>query len=200
MPKLEKSTNYDHGQNSSEGCQDTSACKISGHSLHAFSRKCLETPSLTYFTKLKWHQKKKNYQTMPKIFSSEGGQDTSACKISGHSLPAFPLRTDERTGRKTVTVGRMDQRTHVQVERGYFGLRTDGRTDGKPENIMPPAPKGRGIKMTLEWVHKQLITTAHTLFYFLYNMTHPYMTIKHDPHISISCLSCSDHVLSMTCL
>ena len=26
-----------------------------------------------------------------------------------------------------------------------FG-RTDGRTDGQPENIMPPAPKGGGIK------------------------------------------------------
>ena len=24
--------------------------------------------------------------------------------------------------------------------------RTDGRTDGQPENIMPPAPKGGGIK------------------------------------------------------
>ena len=57
-----------------------------------------------------------------------------------------PLRTDGRTCRKTVTVGRVDQRTHVQVKRGYFRLRTDGRTDGQPENIMPPAPKGGGIK------------------------------------------------------
>ena len=57
-----------------------------------------------------------------------------------------PLRTDDRTCRKTVTVGRVDQRTHVQVKRGYFRLRTDGRTDGQPENIMPPAPKGGGIK------------------------------------------------------
>ena len=55
--------------------------------------------------------------------------------------------TDGRTRRKTVTVGRIDQRTHVQVARGYFALRTDGRTDGQPENIMLPAPKGVGIKM-----------------------------------------------------
>ena len=40
-------------------------------------------------------------------------------------------RTDGRTCRKTVTVGRVDQRTHVQVKRGYFRLRTDGRTDGR---------------------------------------------------------------------
>ena len=59
-----------------------------------------------------------------KLISSEDGQDTSACKISGHS----------------------HQRTHVQVKRGYFRLRTDGRTDGQPENIMSPAPKGGGIK------------------------------------------------------
>ena len=59
-------------------------------------------------------------------------------------------RTDGQTCRKTVTVGRVDQRTHVHVKRGYFRLRTDGqtdgRTDGQPENIMPPAPKGGGIK------------------------------------------------------
>ena len=57
-----------------------------------------------------------------------------------------PGRTDGRTCRKTDTVGRVDQRTHVQVERGYFRLRTDertdGRTNGQPENIMPPALKG----------------------------------------------------------
>ena len=43
-------------------------------------------------------------------------------------------RTDGRTCRKTVTVGRVDQRTHVQVKRGYFSLRTDGRTDGRTDN------------------------------------------------------------------
>ena len=69
-----------------------------------------------------------------------------------HSLANVrkPLRTDGQTdGRtccKTVTVVWVDQRTHVHVKRGYFRLRTDGRTDGQPENIMPPAPKGGGIK------------------------------------------------------
>ena len=69
-----------------------------------------------------------------------------------------PLRTDGRTDgrrdgrtcRKMVTVGRVDQRTHVHVKRGYFRLRTDSRMDGQPENIMPPAPKGGGIK---KWGH-----------------------------------------------
>ena len=49
--KLEKSTNCNHNPISSESGQDTSACKISGSFLHGFSRKCLETPNLTRFTK-----------------------------------------------------------------------------------------------------------------------------------------------------
>ena len=106
VPKLEKPTDHSHKLNSSEDGQDTSAYKISGQSLYAFSGKCPET-------------------------SPDGRTDR---------------RTDGRTCRKTVTVGRVDQRTHVQVKRGYFRLRTDGRTDGQPENIMPPAPKGGGIK------------------------------------------------------
>ena len=71
-----------------------------------------------------------------KLISSEDGQDTSACKISGHSLYAFSGKCPETspdgwTCRKMVTVGRVDQLTHVQVKRGYFRLRTDGRTDGR---------------------------------------------------------------------
>ena len=101
-PKGGKSTDHNHNLIGSEGAQDTSTCKISDHSLHAFSGKYPET--------------------------SPNG------------------RTDGRTCRKTVTVGRMDQRNHVQVKRGYFRLWTDGQTDGQPKNIMPPAPKGGGIK------------------------------------------------------
>ena len=52
-PKLEKSLDRNHNLISSEGGQDTAAYDISGHSLHAFSRKCLETPNLTRFTKSK---------------------------------------------------------------------------------------------------------------------------------------------------
>ena len=43
VPKLEKSTDHGHKLISSENGQDTSACEISGYSLHAFSGKCLET-------------------------------------------------------------------------------------------------------------------------------------------------------------
>ena len=52
--------------------------------------------------------------------------------------------TDRQTCHKTVTVGQMDQRTHVQVERGYFSIRTDGRTNN-PNN----PPKGGSIKISL---------------------------------------------------
>ena len=94
---------------------------------------------------------------------SAGAQDTSACKISG-LLPSCVLQempgslsglTDGqmdrwiagRIGWKMVTVDRMDQRTHVRVERGYLGFRMEEWTDGQPENIMPPVPKGGGIKI-----------------------------------------------------
>ena len=65
--KRKKSTDYDHNLISSEVGQDTSACEISGHSLPAFSGKCLEPPNLTLFTKAKWHQKEKNQQTVTLI-------------------------------------------------------------------------------------------------------------------------------------
>ena len=54
----------DHNLISSEGGQDTPACKISDHALCVFSRKCPETLNLTRFTKSKWRQKEKNQQTM----------------------------------------------------------------------------------------------------------------------------------------
>ena len=44
-PKLEKSTDLDHKPISSEGSHAISACKILGYSLHAFPRKCPETPN-----------------------------------------------------------------------------------------------------------------------------------------------------------
>ena len=53
VPKLEKSTNCYHNPLISEDAQDTSSCKIPGHFLNGFSRKCLETPNLTHFTKSK---------------------------------------------------------------------------------------------------------------------------------------------------
>ena len=64
VPKFEKSTDRDHMLINSEGGQDTSACKIAGYSLHAFSGKCPETPNLTRFIKSKWRQTKENQQTV----------------------------------------------------------------------------------------------------------------------------------------
>ena len=46
---LEKSTDRDHELISSEGGQDTSACQISGHFLHAFSEKCSKTQKFDPF-------------------------------------------------------------------------------------------------------------------------------------------------------
>ena len=54
--KLEKSTDRDHKLISSGGGKDTSACKIWGHFLHAFSGKCPETQNLTRFTNSKLRQ------------------------------------------------------------------------------------------------------------------------------------------------
>ena len=51
VPKKENSTNWDHNLLSSEDAHVTSACKIPGHFLNGFSRKCLETPNLTHFIK-----------------------------------------------------------------------------------------------------------------------------------------------------
>ena len=70
-----------------------------------------------------------------------------------------PLRTDGQTGGRTD--GRTDwhavkrlrlvgwtNRPMYRSKEGISGFgRTDGRTDGQPENIMPPAPKGGGIRI-----------------------------------------------------
>ena len=62
-----------------------------------------------------------------------------------------PLRTDGQTD-VTVKWLRLVGWTNGPMYRSKEGIsgfgRTDGRTDGQPENIMPPAPKGRGIKIT----------------------------------------------------
>ena len=51
----------------SEGGRDTSTCQISGHSFHAISRECMETPNLASLKKLKLCQNDKNQQTVSKI-------------------------------------------------------------------------------------------------------------------------------------
>ena len=55
-PKLEKPTDRDYNLKTSGGCKYISACKIPGHSLHAFSGKWPEPPNLTRFTESKWRQ------------------------------------------------------------------------------------------------------------------------------------------------
>ena len=126
--KIRKSTNYNHNLINSEGAQDTSACKISGHYLKGFSRKCPETPNLTHFTKLKNLLKLEKSTDCDhrlinsegatdhdhNLISSEGAQDTSTCKISDHSLHVFSGKCLE-----TSPDGRTDK--------------TDGWTDGRME-------------------------------------------------------------------
>ena len=51
--KIRKITDRNHNLISSEGHQDTAAGKISGHSLHVFSRKRPETQNFTRLTKSK---------------------------------------------------------------------------------------------------------------------------------------------------
>ena len=85
--KKEHHTDHDQNLISSEGDQDTSAHRISGHSSYVFSWKCQETSNLMSFTKSRWRQKEDNQQTVTKI--SEGGQDTLAHQIWGHSCHVF---------------------------------------------------------------------------------------------------------------
>ena len=68
-------------------------------------------------------------------------------------------RTDGQTCRKTVTVGPTDPCTG---QKRVFQA-SDGRTDGQPENIMPPAPKGGGII--------SLLTTVTLQFSYLFSPT-----------------------------
>ena len=62
-----------------------------------------------------------------------------------------PLRTDGRTDGHAVKRLRLVGWTNGPMYRSKKGIsgfrRTDGWTDGQPENIMHPAPKGGGIKI-----------------------------------------------------
>ena len=97
----------------------------------------------------KIHQHAK-FQAIPSMHSSTNAQK--------------PLRIDRQTadGRKTVTVGRMDQWTYVYVEKRVFQA-SDGWTVGQPENIMPPAPKGGGIKIRNDIIQKWPYRALNTI-------------------------------------
>ena len=81
-----------------------------------------------------------------KLISSGDGQDTSACKISGHSLYAFSGkcpetspdgRTDRRTDGHAVKWLRLVGWTNGPMYRSKEGIsgfgRTDGQTDGRTD-------------------------------------------------------------------
>ena len=74
---------------------------------------------------IKIHHQHVKFQAIPSMRSPANAQ--KPLRTDGQT----DGRTEGRTCRKTVTVGRVDQWTHVQVERGYFRLRTDGRTTRK---------------------------------------------------------------------
>ena len=108
--KLGKSTNPNQNLFSSEGGQDTAACQISGHSFHAFSRKCPETPNLTSFTKSKIAPKLgKSTNLNQNLFSSGGAQDTPACQLSGYSFHAFSGKCPETPNLTSFTMSKWRQ-------------------------------------------------------------------------------------------
>ena len=56
----------------------------------------------------------------------------------------------------------------IRVKNRYFGV------------YFPSCEATREIntKITLEWAQKRFVTRVHTLFYFLHDITNPYMTTK----------------------
>ena len=95
-----------------------------------------------------------------------------------------PLRTDGQTDGRTdghaVKWLRLVGWTNGPMYRSKDGIsgfgRTDGRTDGQPENIMPPAPKGGGIKTNRP---KLAITLALLAFVTPINTLRPRRSERH---------------------
>ena len=53
------------------------------------------------------------------------------------------------------------------------------------------ATRKMNTKIILEWAQKRFVTRVHTLFYFLHDITNPYMTMKttsftHRPRVSLA--------------
>ena len=142
-PKLEKSTDPDHKQIISIGGQDTSTYKLLGHSHHAFSGKCPETPNLTHFTESKWRQKEENQQTMtviqsvlrkvPKIHQHATFQTIPSMRSPANTRK--PLRTDGQTdGRADMPQnghGWSDGPTDPCTGEKSLFQASDGQTDGR---------------------------------------------------------------------
>ena len=88
----------------SEVGQDTSACQISGHFFHAFSKKWPQRPNWPVSLIQSSAQMKKSTDCDQNLIRFAGGPDTSACQISNIS----PMRSAENTRKSLGTDGRMD--------------------------------------------------------------------------------------------
>ena len=93
--KIRKIRNCDPNPISSAGGKDKSACKFSGHHLHVFLEKCTEPQTWPVSLSQKSAKMKKSTGRDYKLISSDGGQDTPAWKIWGHSLHAFSRKWPE---------------------------------------------------------------------------------------------------------
>ena len=80
---------------------------------------------------------------------------------------------------------------------GYFGVYF----------LSCEATREINTKITLEWVQKQFVRRVHTLFYFLHDITNPYMMIKMTiltdrPRVSLAMFSfwwwCHNQLLMMS--
>ena len=75
--------------------------------------------------------------------------------LSGRTDGQMDGRTDGHAVKRLRLVGWTNGHMYRSKEAiSGFG-RTDGRTDGQPQNIMPPAPKGGGINNLGNWTIKR---------------------------------------------
>ena len=84
-------------------------------------------------------------------------------------------RTDGRTDGHAVKRLLLVGWTNGPMYRSKEGISGFGRTDGQPENIMPPAPKGKGIKNNKFCWFKRII-------YYKQSYQHPKLK---TPHTSV---------------
>ena len=98
VPKGRKFTDHDQNLNRSEGGQDTSACKISCHSLHVHSRKYPHYPareiwpvSITVFEIASWtgarDQQKQQQSSKTTVFAGPKHQQFKFCILEIHISP-----------------------------------------------------------------------------------------------------------------
>ena len=96
-PTWGKSTDHHQNLMIPVGWQGISACQTKSNSRHAFARKLPKHANYTCFTNSKWYQNEVNQQKQPKTYHYKGGQDTSACQMSGHCSHAFPIIESDKS-------------------------------------------------------------------------------------------------------